>query len=282
MCVDPRWVHVRPSGSPGYLQQVKCGKCLECAKLYSIEWSFRIMDECSLHSQNCFLTLTYNNENLPLDGSVSHREVQLFMKSLRKKLHPLKIRFFACGEYGKRLGRPHYHLIIFGWFPEDAYFFQYDGKSELFRSPLLEEVWQKGFSSVGKVTTDTALYTAKYMNKYAYENFGGKESGKTPPFVQMSNRPGIGYGCVYNVDLLGDRLYRDGRSCKIPRYYLKVMDRDGVFLDDFKQRRQRDGEHKAAYIDLDDRRRKLREFYSKTIVSKPSNLRSNGKKSPPL
>ncbi len=90
MCVNPRWVRVRPAYGLDYLAQVKCGKCLECAKLYSIEWSFRIMDECSTHDQNCFITLTYNNENLPADGSVSRREVQLFMKSLRKKLKPLK------------------------------------------------------------------------------------------------------------------------------------------------------------------------------------------------
>lgn len=268
MCVSPRWVRVRPADGKGYMQQVKCGKCLECVKLYSIEWSFRIMDECSLYKENCFLTLTYNDEHLPVGGSVSRREVQLFVKLLRKRLSPLKVRFFACGEYGKKLGRPHYHFIIFGWYPEDAYFFMYDGETELFRSPLLEEVWKKGFSSVCKVTPRTALYVAKYMNKYAYDHFGGKETGKAPPFVQMSNRPGIGYDCVYNVDLVSDRTYRDGRSCKIPRYYLKVMERDGIFLDDFKSRRQRDGEHKAAYIDLDERRRKLREFYNRMIIKK--------------
>lgn len=234
--------------------KVSCGRCLECLKQKSLEWSFRIMDECSLHSQNCFITLTYNDEHLPEFGSVSRREVQLFMKSLRQVL-PCKVRFFACGEYGKKLLRPHYHIIIFGWFPDDAWFFQRDSKGvELFRSPLVERVWKKGFSSVGMVSLDTALYCAKYMNKFQFDIKHSISDNLYPPFIQMSNRPGIGFDCVYRSDLASDRLYRDGKSVKIPRYYLKVMERDGVYLDDFKLMRQAQGEFVARCIDLNQKR----------------------------
>ena len=65
------------------------------------------MDEASRYSSNCFVTLTYDEDHLPLDRSVSRREVQLFMKRLRKAISPLRVRFFACGEYGERFGRPH-------------------------------------------------------------------------------------------------------------------------------------------------------------------------------
>lgn len=152
---------------------VACGKCIECQMQKSREWAFRIMAECSLYEKNCFITLTYNDENLYYNDvgepSVSRREVQLFMKSLRETLSPLKIRFFACGEYGKKFSRPHYHLIIFNWFPDDAVFFQKDGNVILYRSKLLESVWKKGFSSVGEVTLETAKYCAKYLNKLNFE-----------------------------------------------------------------------------------------------------------------
>lgn len=256
---------------------VSCGKCLECLRQKSIEWAFRIMDEASCHSENCFITLTYNNDFLPTDEfgehSVSRREVQLFMKRFRKAIAPVKIRFFACGEYGAQYGRPHYHLIIFGWFPSDAYFWQNDGKTKLYRSPLLEKVWKFGFSSVGKVSYDSALYCAKYMNKAQFDKRVMKRgdidhiySYPTRPFVQMSNRPGIGYDCVYRCDLKYDRIYRDGKSTKIPRYYLKVMERDGIFLEQFKTLRQAQGEAVARVTDLEVKRKKYRETFNKKLV----------------
>lgn len=268
MCLFPKSIVTRPIGRVGERVTVSCGRCLECVRQRSYEWAFRIMHECSLHSENCFLTLTYNDEHLPVDHSVSRREIQLFMKRLRKALFPRKVRFFACGEYGKKLHRPHYHLIIFGWFPSDSWFFKKDGGVDLFRSPLLEKVWSFGFSSVGRVSLESALYCAKYMNKFAYERAGGYFSDMMefpfrllPPFVQMSNRPGIGADCAYKVDLLSDRIYMNGRSCKIPRYYLKLLEREGVFLDDFRERRKKQGEMVERVTDLEKKRKRITEFF---------------------
>lgn len=260
MCLFPVHLHVKAPEGFG-VQTVSCGKCLECVRQRSVEWSFRIMDECSQYSENCFLTLTYDEEHLPENGSVSRREVQLFMKRLRKALRPLRVRFFACGEYGKKLLRPHYHIIIFGWYPSDSWFFQRKDGSDLFRSPTVEKAWTFGFSTVGRVTLDTALYCAKYMNKFDFDSRYGKNKKLYPPFVQMSNRPGIGFDCVYRCDLQTDRIYRNGRSCKIPRYYLKVMERDGIYLDDFKALRQAQGEVVARYTDLKVKRNKLYNKY---------------------
>lgn len=262
MCLYP--VRIRTHSKNGLSQSVTvaCGSCLECLRQKSMEWAFRITDECSQYSENCFITLTYNNEFCPRTG-VSRREVQLFVKRLRKALYPRRIRFFACGEYGKRFSRPHYHIIVFNWYPSDAWFFQRDSSGvELFRSPLVESVWSKGFSSVGKVTFDTALYCAKYMNKYMFDNRKLTDI-YNPPFVQMSNRPGIGFDCVYCADLVSDRIYRNGRSIKIPRYYLKVMERDGVFLDGFKERRQAQGEQVSALVNLYEKRKMYFDRYLK-------------------
>lgn len=287
MCLYPIKVRPHKKGEPrgsGEVIEVSCGKCLECERQKSFEWAFRIMDECSLHEQNCMITLTYNDDCLPSPPSVSRREVQLFMKSLRDRIKPLRIRFFACGEYGKLHGRPHYHIIIFGWFPSDARQFFIDHGVQLYRSKLLESVWDKGFSSVGKVTLDAAKYCAKYLNKFKFRNLPGASISRVvvdgeetpfydalyPPFVQMSNRPGIGFGCVYRCNLDSDRVYRNGSYIKIPRYYLKVMERDGIYLDEFRERRKRNGEMIASLTDLDFKREKfyekfLRKKYVKTV-----------------
>lgn len=281
MCLYPVNVRARPHGALSFPVTVSCGKCLECQRQKSIEWSFRIMDECSVHEQNCFITLTYNEESLPDPPFVSRREVQLFMKRIRKEIAPLKIRFFACGEYGKKNQRPHYHAILFGYFPNDCWLWKIEDGIELYRSPMLEKCWTYGFSSVGKVTEKTALYCAKYMNKYAYDN--GKQLRSaypddpdcpffdkiTPPFIQMSNRPGIGFDSVYKCDLNSDRIYRNGRWTKIPRYYLKVMERDGIYLDEFRERRQVAGEIIARCTDLNQKRDKFfAKFLEKKFVKK--------------
>lgn len=286
MCLYPVKIRPHKKGEPrgsGEVIEVSCGKCLECERNKAIEWSFRIMDECSKYEHNAFITLTYSPEFLPDPPFVSRRELQLFMKSFRQEIAPLKIRFFACGEYGKKNLRPHYHAIIFGWFPNDAWLWKTEDGVEYFRSAILEKVWKKGFSVIGKVTEKTALYCAKYMNKFSYKYLSKQlrplvVEGEitpfyevvTPPFIQMSNRPGIGYDSVYECDLRSDRIYRNGKSIKIPRYYLKVMERDGIFLDDFREARAKTGEMRARLVDLDKKRERyyekfLRKKFIKTI-----------------
>lgn len=281
MCLFPIKIRVRRKtsapDSPKETLTVSCGKCLECEMNHSVEWSFRIMDECSKYEQNAFITLTYDQEHLPDPPFVSRREVSLFMKRLRKELSPLKVRFFACGEYGKKNSRPHYHFIIFNWFPSDSWLWSVEDGVELFRSSTLEKVWTFGFSTVGRVTQKTALYCAKYMNKFSYKYLSKQTvplvvEGEvtpfrevvTPPFVQMSNRPGIGFDSVYDCDLLSDRIYRNGRGIKIPRYYLKVMERDGIYLDDLRERRLRTGDLLAKNVDLD----KKRDFWREKFLEK--------------
>lgn len=278
MCLFPVTLTSKPERLP---HQVSCGKCLECLRQVSTQWAFRILDECSLHADNCFLTLTYNNDNLPADHSVSRREHQLFLKKLRKALAPRKIRFFVSGEYGKLTMRPHYHYIIFNWYPDDAVFFKVDGKgTKLYRSKFLEKIWTKGFSSVGKVTYDTALYCAKYLQKAQFLDDVPQHLVECdgidflinikPPFVLMSNRPGIGYDAVYNhiSSLRTDRIYAAGRYTKVPRYYLKVFERDGIYLEVFKIRRQLAGQLKADSVSKDDLEKRRKSAYEFLRVKK--------------
>lgn len=266
MCLYPVSIRTHPKQGESQSVVVSCGQCLECLKQRSIEWSFRIMDEAKLYPLNCFITLTFSPEYLPLDGSISKRDVQLFMKRLRKFVFPLKIRFFASGEYGSKRLRPHYHIIIFGYDFPDKYFFKYDGKTKLYRSPSLEKLWTFGFSSVGEVTYDSALYCAKYMQKVQFQSF--RKLSLTEPFILMSNRPGIGYASAYNVDLKSLKIYRNGKFSKIPRYYIKVMERDGVYLDDYKEACRINGEEKSKTIDLIAKRKKFYDCFMRLPLNR--------------
>lgn len=270
MCLRPITIVARPKDGAPHGATVSCGKCLECLQQKSYEWAFRICDECRKYERNAFVTLTYDDEHLPADKSVSRREVQLFMKRFRQSVAPLRVRFFACGEYGKKRQRPHYHVILFGWFPDDAFFWKHDGKVNLYRSPFLEKVWTFGFSSVGKVSFESALYCAKYMNKAQFQLKRREPLDVAPPFVQMSNRPGIGFDSAFKCDLISDRIYNNGKSCKIPRYYLKVLEREGVWLEEFKERRQAQGELVSSVSDLHQRRLQFeRRFMKRNLVVKP-------------
>lgn len=213
MCLTPVYIK-----NVGY---VPCRKCIECRIQYSEEWAKRCILEAQKHSKNCFITLTYNEANLPVGKTLRKRDFQLFMKRLRKRLSAdaIKIRYFACGEYGSKFDRPHYHAIIFGWFPSDAYFFKFDNKHNmLYRSKLLESCWTLGFSSVGVLTEESAKYCAKYM-----QGDLPKCDNREKPFTLSSRRPGIALDVIpATVYRTGD-LYLNGKRFNAPRSFMKKV-----------------------------------------------------------
>lgn len=205
------------------LHALPCGKCFECLDSQSSEWSYRICDEASLYDHNCFVTLTYDSDHLPSNGSLVKKDLQDFIKRLRFHLGDVKIRYFACGEYGSQHNRPHYHLVIFNYDFPDKYFYRKSGKSELlYRSDLLERLWLFGFSSIGDVSLHSAKYCAKYLQKLC----GELPPDLLPPFTVMSRRPGIGFAKIKPASLDSDKLYNSGNYIHLPRYYLKVLSRD--------------------------------------------------------
>lgn len=262
-----RLLYTDTEGKPVYMTKkvtVACGKCYECLRERSDEWSFRIMDEASVWQDNCFITLTYNNENLPQNGSLVKADLQKFIKRLRRFVEPTKIRFFACGEYGSKGLRPHYHIIVFNWVPPDMKFFKVDSSGvDLFRSAIVENLWPFGFSSVGIVTLTSAKYCSKYMQK-----LNTVREGCIPPFILMSNRPGIGYWKINPADLADDKIYRDGKFIHLPRYYLKVLEREGHDLTGFIERRCKLGKMRENPELLLQRRKKAKAFLKNPLTKK--------------
>lgn len=216
-----------------FVIKVPCGKCIECARQISNEWAFRICDEASKYKKNCCITLTYNDEHLPSGGLLVKRDYQLFLKRFRKAISPNTIRYFLSGEYGEKSARPHYHCIMFNFYPDDCVFkFRRNGR-DFYTSEFVSDIWQNGHILVGPLDMHTAFYTAKYLQKAI--DFG-KE---VKPFVAMSRRPGIG-GDVNPRQLYTDKLYVDGRFIKLPRFYLDRFVKAGfeVEVDEIRRKRK--------------------------------------------
>lgn len=217
------------------------------------DWAARLHHEAKLHEANSFLTLTYSDANLPDDYSVSVRDLQLFMKRLRKAL-PVKVRFFACGEYGDKKGRPHYHVLLFGYdFMSDRRLWRKSPAGYLlYRSPTLEKIWTYGHSEIGEVTYQSAGYVARYCletigGEMAEEHYTrihpitGEQVRVHPEFITMSTQPGIGKGWFkqFGGDAFpSDYLIIDGHKHPVPRYYKKQLSDRDAFLVVTKRKRK--------------------------------------------
>lgn len=237
-CYQPKDVFVNKKGyaKNTFKVTVPCRKCIGCYLDYTNEWTLRCWLELQQYKEACFITLTYSNEYLPEDSQLRRKDVQLFLKRLRRKIEPCKIRFYGCGEYGSKGLRPHYHLIIFGWQPKDLIKLKVTNRGEvIYRSPMLEKLWTFGFSSVGYATKESIKYCSKYLQKMAF-NFN---EFKVKPFTMCSTRIPIGFSSLTNDEVLSDKIYYNGRTYKLPRSYLLRLQKDGLFpIEDIKQRRE--------------------------------------------
>ena len=220
---------------------VPCGKCIGCRLEYSRQWAIRCMHEASLYEHNCFVTLTYNDENLPEGGSLVKEHTQQFMKRLRARYPFKKIRFYGCGEYGDENFRPHYHLLLFNHIFEDEKLHSYsDTDFPLYTSEICENVWQKGFCPIGRVSFESAAYVARYVTKKLNPGITDESAREfeeryttvdtdtgeifhvLPEFSVMSRKPGIGkpWLAKYSREVYAyDSVIVNGQEVKPPKYY---------------------------------------------------------------
>lgn len=164
--------------------KLPCGKCIECRLSKVRDWTVRICHETEMWSENCFVTLTYDDQHVDPKGSLVKTDFPKFIRRLRKKYKGkdgvrengkmrYPVRYFYCGEYGEEYGRPHLHACIFNFdFTDKVYQYTRDG-IEHFTSEKLSELWQKGRCEVGEVTEKSAAYCASYIMKKK----GGDSSG---------------------------------------------------------------------------------------------------------
>lgn len=219
-CIKPLWLNDSK-------KQIlaPCGQCPSCRATKAASWSTRLAHEMAYHDKSCFVTLTINDEHMPANGSLERRRLQLFFKRLRKSLNH-KIKYYACGEYGSKTYRAHYHAIIFGLGVPDL--------------KLIEDAWREDGTEIGHV--DIGLcemksihYVAGYVTKkiermkdYEYIRLGFE-----PPFSLMSQGLGLQYACDHAKQIAqADSFNLNGLKAAIPRYYVNKLELDtSRFLD---------------------------------------------------
>lgn len=223
------------------LVQVPCGYCSECLNQKAKSTTFRIMKEVQEHVSNWFVTLTYNDENLPLNYSLVQDEISKFNKKLKVYLNrrgmKSDFRFYGVGEYGGETARPHYHVIYFGLELDDLKFYKKNEFGQiLYNSPFLESVWNKGFVVVGEVDVATAAYVARYTEKKQLQTKEEKkkfeELGLVPEYSRQSMNPGIGANYLEKVVVsITNQCYNENvkdTSFSFPKYYMdkvkKIME----------------------------------------------------------
>lgn len=221
----------RDQASPSAQEyQLPCGKCRVCRLERARQWAVRCIHENAEHGKSCFLTLTYDDHHLPADGSLRPADMQLFLKRLRKRIDPIKIRFFQCGEYGEINQRPHHHCLLFGYDFPDKIPYGRKTKHQIYGSKLLNELWGQGFASIGNLTFDSACYTARYIMKKQFgRNAEEHYNGRKPEYITMSRRPGIGQTFFenYKEDIYNhDRCVVSSKLIlKPPLYYDRLYER---------------------------------------------------------
>lgn len=218
----------RPSGihfnelewrEPEFAFEIACGGCRECLRKLKRDWSVRVMHTLQDLGEGCFVTVTYNDENLPWDMGLEKDALQRFLKRLRKRFPDNEIKYLAVGEYGGRYLRPHYHLCILGLdlaahplavtAPATA-----QGKSGVLKTvPVLDSLWPYGFHTVGPLNEASAAYTAAYTVKklerkaedYLHRSYDGHHWTVAPEFHLHSRRPGLGMRWLerYHEDVYG-------------------------------------------------------------------------------
>lgn len=202
---------------------VPCKKCIPCKINKTSEWTLRILMELQYWQSAVFVTLTYNQDNLPANGSLSREVLSDFFKSLRQNLNGRKIKYYACGEYGDsdNTERPHYHCIIFG--VSDSL----EDRKALFNSWKNCDDWmffgKTWFKTVGTVTKDSAQYVSGYCQKKLFGDLALEEydrRGRNPPFQTQSNGIGERY-FLDNYDLIKKDgfIFFDGVNHPIPETF---------------------------------------------------------------
>lgn len=230
--------------------RLPCGTCLGCRAAHATQWAHRAEHEATSWANNSFVTLTYDDDNLPAEGHLDARALTLFVKRLRKRAardretirrdSSAGIRYFACGEYGEQNERPHYHLLLF-----NAGFTGYRVGKDLYESPVLAELWPHGKHTWQQAEPGAAgNYIAKYQLKqqtshlkrewrrafvcdiatHAHITKDG-ELLTPPPFLRMSLKPAIGQKWLdrWKDDLQHGYLINNGRKHSIPRTYKEKL-----------------------------------------------------------
>lgn len=283
------WYGPLPDSGHDFIQgkMIRCGHCMGCRIDKSREWANRCIMELQDHKDAYFLTLTYDEEHVPRTSfkdpetgveqpslTLVKKDLQGFIKRLRKRVEPDRIRYFACGEYGPKTQRPHYHAIVFGLRLNDLVPYGMNELNQMtYTSNFIHSVWssRKAPTRHGSVTPlssdpsyfctpwgrvviapcswETCAYVARYTVKKLY---GDKKKdyakfGLEPPFLLMSTHPGIGdnffhehYQEILELSEISIATANGGKSFRPPYRFEKLLERELPWEEYFERRYQRE------------------------------------------
>lgn len=218
MCVNPIYLKDKK-------MLVPCRKCSQCKLNRARDFAVRCYFESLLHRDNSFITLTYDVENNPQVLKKEH--FVLFLKNLRRQLsyhyNVDNIKYFGCGEYGETTFRPHFHICLFGFsFPDKVHVTSSRKGYPICKSDFLDKIWQKGICTVQEFTSNTSVYSALYSAK-SFKKIP-QFLVDFPEFIKASQNLGVSsFEKKAESFLQTDTIYIDGKSYKIPNYYLNKL-----------------------------------------------------------
>ncbi|AXL14453.1 replication initiator protein [Microviridae sp.] len=224
--------HDPKKGHPDMSLMRPCGQCVGCRLKYAHEWAVRCMHETQYWDVCSFITLTYEDENLryglagyPTLTRGQKGDMTLFLKRLRKSLHPVKIAYKYVGEYGDTTDRPHYHILLYGHnFAADRRHHQTTSQgNHLYTSQSLDDIWSLGNCLIGDLSFESAAYVSSYNLKkltgddarLEYDHFD---------LVRPYSCTSLGFGKRWVSEFADALLERDyiiarGHKMRPPRYY---------------------------------------------------------------
>lgn len=175
---------------------VPCGSCLPCRVDKRRTWASRMELEALVHPHVSMVTLTYDDEKIPPNGSLRRKDLTDWLKRIRKAVEPLRLRYFACGEYGGQTWRPHYHCILYGYQSCERSLFAvnrvYRPGECCAHCNLVFQTWGHGLVTNQPVSSKSFRYVAGYVTKKMGSKTHPLLNGREPEFPAMSLKPGIG------------------------------------------------------------------------------------------
>lgn len=225
----PRFLHVRDADDYEFfvhtlskdkkLLLIPCGKCPNCIKRKSQEWTSRLLKESENHNFSYFITMTYDDEHY---CDLNKRDLQLFLKRYRKK-YDLNLKYYICGEYGETTQRAHYHAILFQDKPiENLNFYG----QNLYYSEDFNDCWSLGNCLISKQVNERSIkYTIAYTLKKLGEN----------KIVLMSKGLGLSF-LKKNKDLIKFQqgfYVLNGYKQELPSYFRRKL-KESSDLDDLR------------------------------------------------
>lgn len=216
--------------------EIPCGGCKNCLENRRAVWTFRIIQELNVAETARFVTLTYDEENIPwitkeknkITQSLKIEDLQKFIKDCRNQIikenkeaykgsnikeqdeavryvkksektgkWSPKLRYFACGEYGTTGQRGNNPHYHIIIFNIPRKWYKKDPIHNEEYSNEMESLWNKGMIKISGVGRASAHYVAKYTLKSLNDEWK-KEDIRPKPFAIMSKNPGIGNNYINN------------------------------------------------------------------------------------